>query len=145
MKKTMITLLAMSTVLVADHKKESLPYERQVEAINVWKLNSATLNEIMEGKHPFTSIEFKKDDQLPLSLFLKGDFVELFEQTEIPLYVNVKQDIYFRRDGDSMLFSLNNTDWKPLLDFITGTASVGLSVDEGSVNVKLGAEAYERK
>lgn len=144
MKKTIITLMAMSTVLMADNTNKR-PCERQVEAIDVRKLDPQTLNELMEGKHPFISIEFKKGDQFPLSLFLKGDFVELVGEEDHLIYIKANKDIYLRQDGESFLFSSNNTDWKPIVDFITGTAAVGFGVDEEeNIEVRLGAEAYER-
>jgi hypothetical protein len=56
----------------------------------------------------------------------------------------VKQTFYARCVQDELILSSNLTEWKPFLEFITGTASVTLSIQDGQPSIVFGAEANRR-
>ncbi len=59
-------------------------------------------------------------------------------------YIEIKQTFYARFIGQELILSLNLVDWKPFLEFITGTASVSLSIQDGQPSIIVGTEANHR-
>lgn len=116
---------------------------QNLKVINVCNLTDNDLNEITLGHHPETAVEFSAQTTLPISFFLKGDLVNLVDDESLRA-VEIIQTFYVRCVGQELVLSTNLTDWKPFLEFITGTVSVTLSMQEGKPSIVLGAEANQR-
>ena len=75
---------------------------------------------------------------------MKGDLVNLVESNDKWRTIEIKQTFYARCVGEELILSSNLTDWKPFLDFITGNASVALSIQDGQPSIVVGAETNRR-
>ncbi|HSX13126.1 MAG TPA: hypothetical protein VLE96_01720 [Chlamydiales bacterium] len=150
MKKLAIISLALTTTCLsafADFPIESSPLKtltEQLEIVNICNLTDTDLNEIMEGHHPEMAIEFSAQTIIPIRFFLKGDLVNLIENEGKFGAVEVKQTFYARNVEEELILSTNLTDWKPFLEFITGIASVTLSIQDGQPSISIGAETNRR-
>lgn len=152
MKKLIIIPLAFMITCVSFFKASAdFPFNsktwknvsQSLEVINVCDLNTQDLNEIMLGNHPEIAMEFSAQTTLPISFFLKGDLVQLKHEGSFGA-VEIMQTFYARCVQQELVISTNLIDWKPFLEFITGQASVSLSIQEGKPSIIVGAEANKR-
>ncbi len=130
-----------------DYPISTKPWEnfsQDLQVINICNLKDCELNEIMQGHRPEIAVEFSAKTKLPINFFLKGDLLMLEEGEENARTIEVKQTFYARSIGQELILSLNLVDWKPLLEFITGTASVALTIQDGQPSIVVGAEANHR-
>lgn len=153
MKRLVIMPLALMAICgsvfaaSADFPINSKTWEnvsQNLKVINVCDLTDSDLKEIMLGNHPEIAVEFLAQTTLPISFFLKGDLVNLVENDENFRAVEVVQTFYARYVQEELILSTNLTDWKPFLEFITGNASVSLSIQNGKPSVAVGAETNKR-
>lgn len=117
---------------------------QSLKVINVCDLTDSDLNEIMQGNHPEMAVEFSAQTTLPISFFLRGDLVNLVENEGNFGAVEIMQTFYTRCVGQELILSTNLTDWKPFVEFITGNASVSLSIQDGKPSIVVGAETNQR-
>lgn len=136
MKKT---LFALTTIYLSAF---AIPTDFQV--VNVTCLSDHDLQEISQGKHPDLAVEFLAHTQLPISFYLKGNVIQLAENDEKWGAIEIKQTFYGRCTGEELLLSTNLTDWKPFLEFFTGTTSASLSIQNGVSSIIIGTEANKR-
>jgi hypothetical protein len=153
MKKITIMSLALTATCVsafatsADFPINSKPWEnlsQNLRVVNIRHLTDSDLNEIMQGHHPKTAVEFSAQTTLPISFFLKGDLVNLTENEGKFGTVEIKQTFYARYVANDLILSINLTDWKPFLEFITGNASVTLAIQDGKPSIIFGSETNRR-
>lgn len=154
MRRRAIMPLALMTICgsvfaaSADFSINSKTWEyvsENLKVINVCDLTNSDLNKIMMiGNHPEIAIEFSAQTTLPMSFFLKGDLVNLVDNDENFRAVEIVQTFYVRCVQQELMFSTNLTDWKPFLEFITGKASVSLSIQDGKPSIEVGAETNRR-
>lgn len=117
---------------------------QNLRVVNICNVRDSDLNEIMQGLHPETAVEFSAQTKLPISFFLKGDLVNLVENEGKTGIVEVKQTFYARCVERELILSINLIDWKPFLEFITGNASVALTIQEGKPSLLVGSETNRR-
>ena len=117
---------------------------QDLHVVNVCNLTDQELNEIMQGHCPEIAIAFAAQTTLPISLFLKGDLLNLVEGDGKLGTIEIKRCFYARCTEQGLILSSNLTDWKPFLEFITGTASIALSIQEGQPSILMGAEVNRR-
>jgi hypothetical protein len=129
---------------VPDHLKSLEMTDENLKLVNVYDLSDHDLNEIMQGECPEIAVEFSAQTVLPISFFLIGDLVNLSGKQGNFVQVEVKQTFYARYVQEELIFSSNLTEWKPFLEFVTGTASVALSIQDGQPSIVFGAEANRR-
>lgn len=153
MKKIAIMSLALTASCVsafaasADFPINAKSWEnlsQNLSIVNIFSLTDNDLNELMQGRHPDTAVEFSAQTILPISFFLKGDLVNLIENEGKFGSVEIKQTFYARCVGEELILSINLTDWKPFLEFITGNASVALTIQDGKPSVVFGSETNRR-
>lgn len=139
-----LALVAISvSAFAAQHSSWEDP-SQCVRVVNVHKLTENELGEILNGRCPEVAIEFSAHSTLPLSLFLKGDLVHLVGIEEKFAALEIKQTFYAKFVEGELIFSTNLTDWKPFFEFITGNASIALSIQEGQPLIVVGAETNRR-
>jgi hypothetical protein len=96
---------------------------------------------------PFV-IEFSENTVIPLNFFLTGDLVQLVYKDNQPAQLHVKETFYvmcrMNHEGEPLLFSSDLVEWKSLLDFLTGKASIECDTVDGQSTCRLGAEVYRR-
>lgn len=117
---------------------------QHLRVVNICHLTETDLNEIMQGQHPEMAVEFSAQTTLPISFFLKGDLVNLIENEEKFGSVEIKQTFYARCVEGDLILSINLTNWKPFLEFITGNASVALTIQDGQPSIVFGSETNRR-
>lgn len=140
---TWLTCFAVGADLPINPKpRETLSQDVKVVQLN--SLNDNDLKEIMEGRHPELAVELSAYTYLPVSFYLKGDLINLVENDEKWGNIEIKQTFYARCIGEGLILSSNLTDWKPLLDFITGNASVALNIQDGQPSIVVGSETNRR-
>lgn len=153
MKKTLITaLLSFGTCLSAFASSITYPIAQSVErpchdlkVVNVLTLTEQDLNVLMRGECPEIAIEFSANTTLPLHLFLKGDLVSLIgDKSQQTTQLDVKQTFYVRCVSEGFILSSNLTEWKTLSEFITGTLSIGLNIQNDQAFVTFGSEGNLR-
>lgn len=149
MKKIAIMSLALTATCIlafaasSDFSINSQPKEKQnLRVVNICNLTDKDLNEI--GHHPEIAVEFSAQTTLPISFFLKGDLVNLIENEGKCGEIEIKQTFYARYVEDNLILSVNLTDWKPFLEFITGNASIALTPQGGKPSILFGAETNRR-
>lgn len=113
---------------------------QSLRVINVCSLTDHDLHEIMQGHRPEIAVEFSAQTLLPISFFLKGDLLNLVEKEKKIGKIEIKQSFYVRCIGQELILSSNLIDWKPFLEFITGTASIELTIQDGQPSIVVGAE-----
>ncbi|MGB7128764.1 MAG: hypothetical protein WBD50_06740 [Candidatus Rhabdochlamydia sp.] len=150
MKKYAIMTLACTMVslsVFADpstHLKAQKTSFEDMRIVNLCDLTENDLGEIIQGLHPDKIIEFLANTTLPISCYLKGDLIHLSQNEEKWGTIEIKQTFYARCTGKELLFSSDLTQWKPLLEFITGKASVTLNIQDGQTSLVIGTETNRR-
>ncbi len=116
-----------------------------VDFVTVRDLSKEMLQDIMGGGLQNIAIEFPKDEQLPLELFIGGDLISLVKTEDAPTFIKFNKSIFIRNYYGSLLLSVDLKHWSPFERFVTGTLKVLLSIEEekGPV-ITLGADLYER-
>ena len=153
MKKNTLLSIALTATcfscfaVEADFPINPKPWEaisQDVKVVQLTNLTGDDLKEIMQGQHPELALEFAAQTQLPMSFYLKGDLVNLTEKNNEWGTIEIKQTFYVRCVGEELILSCNLTDWKPFIEFITGTASVAISIQDGHPSIVVGAETNRR-
>lgn len=153
MKRLMILSLALMAICgsvcatsmnIDINSKTWRTVTQNIEVINICDLTDFDLIEIMQGNHPELAVEFLAKTSLPLSLFLRGDLINLVENDEGFKVVEIEQTFYVRCVEQEFIFSTNLIDWKPFFEFLTGNASVSLSIQDGKPSILVGVEANKR-
>ena len=112
--------------------------------VNLHDLNGEQVKAIMEGKCPECAVEFTKGTCLPISLFLRGDLLNLKEKDQNVETIEVKQTFYVRCIEKKFLFSFDRVKWKPYSELITGTSFISLNIQDGEPAIVIGVETNRR-
>lgn len=116
-----------------------------VDFVQVYDMTDEMFQEFMLGNLQNIVIEFPKDAQLPLEVFLEGELVTLVKKGDSPLFITFNKSIYLRHHKGKLKLSTDFHNWRPLEGFLTGNVQVGINMEEikGPV-LSLGAELFER-
>ncbi|KAG6559612.1 hypothetical protein RHABOEDO_000104 [Candidatus Rhabdochlamydia oedothoracis] len=148
MKKYMILACTMVCLSIfADSTINSETGEtflEDMEIVNLCDLTEDDLLQVTQGLHPDKIIEFSANTTLPIDCYLRGDLINLVQNVEKWGVIEIKQTFYARCTGKELLFSSDLTEWKPLLEFITGEAFVILSLQDGQTFLAIGTELIRR-
>lgn len=151
MKKLIMMSLTLTTIFgtaiavpvcfsVVPNVREAV---RNLKVVNVGDLSEGDFNEIMLGNTPDTAIEFSAGTSMPIGFFLKGDLVNLVEEGNCGA-VEICQAFYIRNVGQELFFSTDLKEWKPFQEFVSGTLSMTLNLENGRPSIRIGAEANQR-
>jgi hypothetical protein len=146
MKKIVFLSLSWltATLPILAHTKSWEPLCQDLQVVNICNLTDRELIEILQGDRPEIAVEFTAQTRLPIRFFLEGDLLHMAEDEGKFGTVEIKQSFFARYMGQELMFSSNLTDWKSFLEFVTGTASVGLSVQNGQPSIVVGVEPNRR-
>lgn len=117
---------------------------QDIKVVCLTSLSDNDLKEIMQGEHPTLAVEFTEQTWLPVSFYLKGNLVNLIESDEKLGTLEIKQTFYARCAEGQLFFSSNLTEWVSFLEFITGTASITLSIQDGHPSIAVSSETNRR-
>jgi len=146
MKKTLfiLTSLCLSAFAKCNHCDVPISTTAQdLTIVNILDLSGNDINEITQGSHPNTAIEFSAKTTLPISSFLKGN---LINQTKDSYgEISVQKTFYARFSKNGLILSSDLVEWKPFLEFITGDISIALKVKDNTPSFVFGANVNKRK
>lgn len=153
MKKTLLIaamLISFATIgaLIAKDDSTLASGDCSVKTLCIIPMQDITEDmtaEVMEGKRQDIAIECTEGLSIPISPFLKGNLINLESKGYDVLSLNVLNAFYFKSDGREILFSRDLKDWKDFFTFVTGNATVSLSVREGRILADIGAELNVRR
>lgn len=97
--------------------------------------------DLLEGAGKDAILECVEGSYLPLRLFIRGDILQVEEGAPLVM-LRVQQTFYIKVEEESFFFSKDAVDWLPLLDFVTGFASLGLGTEDGHSVAEAGVELY---
>lgn len=100
-------------------------------------------NFLFKNWDPNRVVEFKKGVQLPLKIFLKGEFFNLLIDDSYPMVI-LKKDLFIRIKDKKFLFSEDLKDWKEASYFFKGNATISVESNNGSPLIKVGAELNKK-
>lgn len=112
-----------------------------IRIVNFCNLTKDDLTEVMQGLHPDKVIEFLPNTVLPINYYLKGNWINSVQSEEKGGAVEITQTFYARCTDKELLFSSDLSEWKPLLEFITGEVFIGLNVQDTQTSLVIKAEA----
>ncbi|PWU15267.1 MAG: hypothetical protein C5B45_02920 [Chlamydiae bacterium] len=146
MKKYMI--LACTMVCLSIFANDAIHLRKtsseDVRIVNFCDLTENDLKEIVQGLHPDKIIAFLANTTLPISCHCKGDLIHLVQNEEKWGAIEIKQTFYAKCANEEFLFSSDLTEWKHVLEFITGDASVALGIQDGQTSLVIGTEISKR-
>ncbi|MGE3954538.1 MAG: hypothetical protein AB7F31_05005 [Parachlamydiales bacterium] len=105
-------------------------------ATNVADVEEAVLKEMTLGHRPEVVLVLEEGQQLPAQALIGGELLQFW--TEGPLMVEVKRTFYCRCANEDVELSLDGENWRPMAEFITGSAGVALG-DRGLLTFRLEA------
>ncbi|HEV8051982.1 MAG TPA: hypothetical protein VGP47_05760 [Parachlamydiaceae bacterium] len=146
MTLTLAALCGTAFAVSVDFPINSKGWEKtshNLKVVNVCSLSDSDFNIIMLGNSPETAVEFKAQSSMPIGFYLKGDLVNLLEEGNFG-NVEIKQTFYIRSVEQELIFSTDLSEWKPFLEFVRGTLSVTLSIEDGKPFIVIGAETNQR-
>jgi len=135
---TMVCLSIFADAAINSENQET--FLENMEIVNLCDLTEDDLLEVTQGLHPDKIIEFSAHTTLPIDFYLKGDLINLVQNVQNWGVVEIKQTFYARCTGKELLFSSDLTEWKPLLEFITGDAFAILTLQDGQTFLAIGTE-----
>lgn len=111
--------------------------------VNLYDLNDRMIEAFFTGENRDLILECQEGALLPCTLGVTGDFLSL-EAAE-PLYMRVLSTCYVRCNGQNhFLFSADLEEWKPFMEFFTGTVNLSLSTESGAPMAGLQLELKAR-
>lgn len=119
MKQTILTAIALLGALLLTHAGEAKP-------IRATEMTAADWAKSADEKENMT-IEFRRGDQLPVSLLAQGDLIET-PRNEV-IYVSVKRDFWMRLTSNVPQISLDGTHFRKIPEVLTGALSAGAGTD----------------
>lgn len=119
-------------------------FSKELRVINLLSFEDVLFTELMRGEHPEIAVEFSAGTILPIHFFLKGDLVNLIDHETRSGRIEILQKFYARYIEGELIFSHNLVDWKPFFEFMTGTATAILSIQNGEPSLTFGAETNRR-
>lgn len=148
MKLTSTALILACGIILATNvplcalQKNSI---EDLQFINFSCITAQEMEKFKRGELPYMVMEFNEGTLVPMQFFLHGDWISFANDAQQhSMQVQVNRTFYIRLCESELSFSLNLTDWKPLLEFITGTASLMIGMDGEKGVITLGAEANLR-
>jgi hypothetical protein len=108
-------------------------------------LDSGTWAKVFSGQLQDLIVEFRQGDEIPVMLSAEGDFFESLRSQPTPL--SIKKNFWMKVNKNTLLFSLDGNDFKPLPQVASGTLLVGTGAGDGGgrahlININL--KAYQK-
>jgi hypothetical protein len=117
--------------------------DRQVVDINT--LTQSDLDAFSSQEDGSVVIEFPAGTILPLKFFFRGGLITLVGEEKEIGQVKVEKTLYLRcLKEEEFLLSSDCMNWKSLLEFITGNATMELKIEESGPAISFGADVEER-
>lgn len=102
----------------------------EANTIRATDLSGTQWSKLQSGQLDNLIIEFRQGDELPFTFIAEGD---LFATTQsVPSYIGIKRTFWMKFSGNSLLLSLDGTNYKPYNEVITGSFNAGVLPDQNS-------------
>lgn len=112
----------------------------ELRFISVPELTEEMLLNFDKGLYQDVIVECPAGLSLPVSFFLKGDFLSLEQTSDKPININVLKTMYIRFQGENLFFSLDANEWKNFSELFTGKIGFYLTKGEDETYLNLEAE-----
>lgn len=119
-----------------------IAHAEEFQVISICDLSEQEIKELGIGAP--IAVAFPAQTVLPISLFFQGDLLRLLEEGNEPLKIEIQKTFYVRILEEGPLFSLDLKEWKPLLEFTTGSISLTTQLYEGAPMLRFGTELSQR-
>jgi hypothetical protein len=104
--------------------------------IRATQLSSLNLNDMPADKFKDLLIEFRAGDEIPLNFAATGD---LFLTTQAsPVFVKIQKDFWLKFDGNELMISFDQQNYKKMKDALNGRITAGASTDHEGGGVAQG-------
>lgn len=120
MKKQIQSLILATSLILAAGLSEA-------KVVRATELDERFWSNVQKGESTDT-VEFRRGDELPVSLSTEGDFFEMAVAT--PNVVRIKRDFWLRADRQNLFVSLDGVEFRKLGDVAGGSLSLSAG-DEG--------------
>jgi hypothetical protein len=101
---------------------------------------------LFQNWDPKNIILLKKDTNLPIKMFLKGEYFQLTqnEENNYPM-VTLKKDLYLKIENKNFYFSEDLKKWNSASVFFTGNCRLGVAKSSDHLpQIEIGAEINKR-
>ena len=127
MKQTINTIILVALVTIG-HMATA-----QTRVLRAREMNSDQWSEIFKkGSEDFT-VEFRQDDEIPVSFSAQGDLLET-SKAGIS-YVQVKRTFWLKLQNKDVVLSLDGNNFKPLNQVVSGSFSAGAGSGQSGLPV----------
>ncbi len=130
-----ISSISSTTATIGDGEEE------EYNLIDVSTVRLEDMAQMISGTMTNGVIVFSEGTILPLRFFLTGNLITLIGEQADFGSVEVQQTFYARFSKTGIDLSSDLETWTPFFDFITGMASIQLSIDDSTPFILFGAEA----
>lgn len=127
MKQTINTII-LAGLLTVGHLATA-----QTRVLRASEMNSEQWSEILKNGSEEVTVEFRQDDEIPVSFSAQGDLLET-SKSGIS-YVQVKKSFWLKLQNNDVVLSLDGTNFKPLNQVIGGSFSAGASSGQSGLPV----------
>jgi hypothetical protein len=90
--------------------------------------------------HDGITIEFRRGDQLPVTVTAAGDLIETTQQATS--YVGVKRDFWIKAEDDKIMISFDGQSFRPFNEALTGHFQAGAGGGGIASAIQIGFAAY---
>lgn len=111
---------------------------QELQLVPIQDLSQLDLDTIMQGNHPELCIELPAKTIFPMHFFLRGNLLRYAQ--EPAGQIEIQQTFYMRCIELEPQFSTDLIEWKPFVEFVTGTVTMRLIIENGLPIFKAGAE-----
>lgn len=143
MKSMSIALLLACGHISVTNSSLIASQECVANELQIINASCTTEQEMVKFNRGDLVLEFTEGTLVPLHFFLDGNWLALVNDDQQNC-IQIKRTFYMRLAENELSFSLNLTEWKSLLEFVTGTASLMIGAHDGTPAITLGAEASLR-
>lgn len=119
------------TILLATLSISSFAFAQDdIRVVHILDLTEKDLMEASQGFYPNLAVEFSKGTKISLRFCLSGNLLNLVDENKDVGEVQIKQTFYLRFIDEELIMSFDLIDWKPFFEYLSGSASIGLEVDD---------------
>lgn len=107
-------------------------------AVPITNISHDLMEKVKRGEASDVVIAFPQGTKIPLEIASSGDWIQY---NASPPSIEALQTFYLKNDGKELSFSLDQKNWKPLTEFITGKLGVETGIKENEPFLKIEMQA----
>lgn len=119
-KRLTATIVALGLMILASMT--------EAKTIRATEMNSTMWAELHQGRYTDVIVEFRKGDELPISLAAQGDLIESSQPATT--FVSVKRNFWIKGQENKLLISIDGVTFKNFSDILTGSIIADARTEE---------------